>query len=440
MIVEQKNLDKELFNDVEYTQHDAVIFPETISFANFALLNMVYNFSHRNAIIVGSNQLIYEQAKNKKDEKDWVRFRSEYEKNKNDIEYLLDKNIKPNTVTIVEEDLPYPVFSLMNNTSYEKFILDTYPQIAEFGKRIEQAFPEHHKIDNKMFFDTMYQIYRNIFIVSAETKGKTQIIYLPLNTQEFNDWINTLDYLDNELDKKMFTQQYSYIEGTILSNWSVMFQTAIIQTIPSKENPKAKTFYYDLAMTNMGFEEGLETESEESEDVEPELFPIIRQHLTDNYNSILQSFGYLYPETINSEMLDEASFSGLTDTQKSDIWFMALATMNTHLLFRLLEFDNKALYMIIQKRAPEVLAATVQMLYSFNDFNIVLSQSWKQTFSYYEDDWNETPFNTVQLLPDMTTKLRFYPNILLIIENMIKDLDAYNIWLELINIDYIKLN
>ena len=70
MIVEQKNLDKELFNDVEYTQHDAVIFPETIPFANFALLNMVYNFSHRNAIIVGSNQLIYEQAKTKKDEKD----------------------------------------------------------------------------------------------------------------------------------------------------------------------------------------------------------------------------------------------------------------------------------------------------------------------------------------------------------------------------------
>lgn len=407
----------------EYVEREAIISDKLTPIVAFSFINTLYNVSHRNEIIVGGNQLIYDEARihnetlNQQETKAmsaWEMFKANYEKNKNNISVLLDKNVKVDIAQRIEASFQFPVFSLHRANSYSNMIVDTYEQVDAFSKRIINSLNEEVLLSDKYFFAIFDRIYHNLF--PTLVGNFVQLIYLPLNLDEYMNFLFDLEkegLFVNQLDKDLFTQTYCYIEERIMSFMYYKMNFAPLRLLGNEDG--TQYFHFESALTyNSEIKSNIEYTG-----IPVNVYGVLRETLINMLSLVDEYYSYLMPEILNNTNISNENFSLFSDDQKSNMFAVAFSSANMHLLLRLLSFDNKSLYTTIQFRDPILMLGIVYLLNQNNFFYIFVNEELAKTMIYYEDAWNESPMKFADLLIDLTSKFEYYANLNAIVETML---------------------
>lgn len=412
-IAELKGFD-EIANP-EYIPKEPIILPEQDPAFTYSLLHTIFNLGHRNEILLGSNQLVYHDVNVENEQMEgknaWERFRANYDKYKNNLEQLLDKEVDI-TPQQIEADFPFPVFSLPFENQYKKMIIRDYPQVEEFSKKLNKMFSEEVLISNKIYQAIMEQIYFNCYVYA---KGSlTQLVYFPLNEEEFNAFVEEQDYLITNVDKDLFSQQYNYVESQLLATLYHYRSAAPLRLLTNANGQHE--FYYEKQLSINATEE---IDTSDLLQITLGEYPAMRKYLNDFTQYIAQYYAYLNPFVVNNVEFEEDYFLQLNEEQIANLWVVAFSSMNSHLLLRLMRGKNTKNYDVIQHRDPMLMVAAVQLLNSNIHLATSVNSFWSETLIYYVDEWNETPMQSIDIFQDFLHKIKFYPNIIGIVKIML---------------------
>lgn len=402
----------------DYVEREGLVSQPYSPIVAMGLVNLVFNMSHRNEILVGSNQFVYEDAKEPANQNNnsspLSRFLSHYQQQKGNIEAMLDKRLTFNLAERIEMEFEFPVFSLPRSNPYSEFVLSEYPQVSSFNDRLLSLFNDEIKISNQWFYLIFDKLFYNLYPYNYGA-DRIQLVYLPLVNQEFIDFVlSNEDVLPTPLDKEMFTEIYCLLEERLMS---VLFHTWQFAPIRLMDNENGtSSFYWNETLTALSQQEVINANIG--------LIPLshytsIRKSLGVMLNDMLNTWGYLMPEYTNGYELTEKAFKELDETAQINMLSVAIVSGNVHLALRLLNMNKKELYVTLQYRHPFILAGVVYLLNQFTFMLTYLNEGLAQTSIYYENSWRESPMRFMDIIIDLTSKIRLYPILDTIFTNML---------------------
>lgn len=412
----------------DYIEREGMISSPLSPIVAFSFLHSVYNMARRNEIIVGGNQLIFNKAQQynkemreadntKSDALAW--FLSNYKQNKHDINALLNKNVSFDTASRLEASFEFPVFSLPNENEYSLMLLNKYEQVATFNERLLASFNDEVRLSNQFFNLIFERLYGNLYpIIHGD---KVQIIYLPYNVEEYINYVlGHEDVLNTVEDRQFFTQTYSYIEEQFLMFLYHRMGFAALRLQERVDDNQY--FYYDVNLSKLKNPNG-DVLFNENDILMPELYKDLRTQLVAMLDRLVPYYSHLFPEVLNTPELNNEVFTQLDESSHVDLFAVAMASGNMHLLLRLLELDNQSLYTTIQYRHPVIMNGIIYIMSQTNFLYLFMNEAIGKTPVYYEDSWRESPMKISDIIIDFIDKLEYYPNLLYIIESMIDAAD-----------------